>query len=297
MAKIGYFCLKTFDLDKRKHIAHIVLTVTLFVIVLLMTGCLSKFIYSSKELAEHFAEKKYSIKYNLEIIEKQPIFIAETGDSTKPVLLLIHGAPGAWYGYLNLMDDSILRKNFHIISIDRPGYGQSNYGKNLISPKRQAELFLQIVEKYTVNKQPATILGRSYGSPIAIWMAAINTKAIKKIVLVSSVLDPDKEKFYWFSPIGKWKVVQFFLPKMLNVATEEKYAHAEEMKKLFPFISKVKCDSYILQGCKDWIADTSNFSYAQKTLVNSKQECYCLKDNSHLITYERPELVREVLLK
>lgn len=284
-------------MGKRKRIAHIVLKALLFVIVLLMSGCLGRYIYTSKELNEHFANKKYRAKYSIEIIDKQPIFVAETGDSSKPVLMLIHGAPGAWYGYLNLMDDSVLRKNFHILSIERPGYGHSNYGETLIPPKKQAEILLKIVEKYTYNNQQATILGRSYGAPIAIWMAAVNQKTIKKIVLVSSVLDPDKEKFYWFSPFGKWKVVQLFLPKILNVATKEKYAHSEEMTKLFPFISKVTCDSYILQGCKDWIADTTNFSYAQKTLVNSKQECYCLPDNGHLITYERPELIREILLK
>ena len=45
------------------------------------------------------------------------IQVASTGSDTLPMLLLIHGAPGAWWGYMNMLDDTVLQKKFHIVSV------------------------------------------------------------------------------------------------------------------------------------------------------------------------------------
>jgi hypothetical protein len=57
-----------------------------------------------------------------------------------PLLILTHGAPGAWYGYLEYLEDSFLLKHFRIISVDRPGYGKSSKKSPVVSIEEQAKL-------------------------------------------------------------------------------------------------------------------------------------------------------------
>lgn len=51
-------------------------------------------------------------------------------------------------------------------------------------------------------------------------------------------------------------------------------------------------------GAKDWIADKSNFTFAQKMLVNADEpEFIMLEDVGHVIVYRRPDLLKNLLLK
>src|SRR5262249_16106227 len=140
-----------------------------------------------------------------------------------PLLIFIHGAPGAWYGYMNLMDDTLLQKKFKMISVDRPGYGKSGYGHEQLSVQMQALAVKQIIDKENTLGKKVHLMGPSYGAPIAALLAINYPQITERLFMVSPVIDPDHEKFYWFSSIGTWKPVQWMLPEILNVATREKY--------------------------------------------------------------------------
>lgn len=52
----------------------------------------------------------------------------------------------------------------------------------------------------------------------------------------------------------------------------------------------------VLTGEKDRIADTANFSFAKKNLINCAANCILLKNTGHLVTYEQSGLVRDLLI-
>jgi len=58
------------------------------------------------------------------VVDGLSIFYRETGDPTKPKLLLLHGFPSSSHQYRNLM--FVLADRFHIISPDYPGFGNSD---------------------------------------------------------------------------------------------------------------------------------------------------------------------------
>jgi pimeloyl-ACP methyl ester carboxylesterase len=198
-----------------------------------LSSCFSRYIISAKQVRKHYALKK--VKPTEQIIKNDTLSlcIASVGADTLPMLLLIHGAPGSLWGHMNLMDDEDLQKHFHIVSVDRVGYGKSRLKKRrfVTSIATQANALLPV---FNLNKssEKVTVLGRSYGAPIAAKLASMVPEKVKELIMVSPVIDPEKEKFYWFSKWGRNSFIQLFLPGEFNTATAEKYSHSEELKEV-----------------------------------------------------------------
>jgi len=153
-----------------------------------------------------------------------------------------------------------------------------------------------VIEKENTSSKKVYLLGRSYGAPIAAWLAIQSPGTVERLVMVSPVIDPDKEKFYWFSDIGRWPLVQLMLPEMLNVATREKFSHAQEMRKLQPQWSNLKTPTYVLVGEEDAVADTANYSFARAHITNCSAVFMKLGHTGHQITKQQPDLIKSLLL-
>src|SRR5437763_10015153 len=50
-----------------------------------------------------------------------------TGTDTLPLLIFIHGSPGSWEVFKDYLRDSDLLRQYNMISIDRTGFGFSDY--------------------------------------------------------------------------------------------------------------------------------------------------------------------------
>lgn len=268
--------------------------------LLLFSRCflLNSYMKSDAELNEHYKNASVKPVYKTsELSDRKQHYAVLSKSDTLPLLLMVHGAPGAWYGYLNLTDDSLLQEHFKIVAVDRLGYGKSGYGKEELSIETQALAIKKIIDKENTSHKKVYLLGRSYGAPITAWLAINYPEQFEKLVMVSPVIDPDKEKFYWFSDLGKSSLVQWMLPDLLNVATKEKFAHQKEMKKMLPKWENLCTPTYVLVGEDDNVADTANFSFAKKHITNCTAVFMKLKHTGHRITQEQPALIKELLLQ
>lgn len=259
---------------------------------------LNRYIYTDQELEEHYKDRALKPVYKrLDFLGRKLHYATISHSDTLPLLVFVHGAPGAWYGYLNLMDDSLLQTRFKMVSLDRLGYGKSNYGKAELSVQMQALEVKRIIEEENTTGKKVFLVGRSYGAPIVAWYAIHYPQLVEKLFMVSPVIDPDKEKFYWFSGVGKLGLVQAMLPDLLNVATKEKYSHAGEMKKMLPKWEKLYSTTFVITGANDKLADTANFSFAKRNLVNCRGTFIKLENTGHQVTRQHPELIKELLLR
>ena len=219
------------------------------------------------------------------------------GDTAKPLLLFVHGAPGAWYSYLSLLDDPELQANYHMISVDRIGFDKSNSGLAVTSIDEHVNYLEKIVDEYNTSGNKIYILGASYGAPIAAAFAMKNPDLVREFFLLSPVIDPSKERVFWFSYMCKFSFINMWLDQSLNVATEEKFDHRSELRRLKPFWKNITCKTYVVMGKKDWIADPRNFDFAQKMLTNANgAEFYMLEDAGHAVLYQKPDLIKNLLL-
>jgi pimeloyl-ACP methyl ester carboxylesterase len=82
------------------------------------------------------------------------------------------------------------------------------------------------------------------------------------------------------------------------VATDEKFAHRSQLRKLKNHWDEINCKTYVIMGEKDDLASLSNLGFARRKLVHAKDpEFYLLKNTGHSITYQHPELLVSLLLK
>jgi pimeloyl-ACP methyl ester carboxylesterase len=257
----------------------------------------NKFVYTDKELTEHYRDQPLKPQYkDVLFLGRNVHYAVISKNDTLPLLVMVHGAPGAWYGYLNLTDDKALQDHFRIVSVDRLGYGKSGYGKEELSVQVQALAIKNIIERENRSGKKVYLLGRSYGAPITAWLAINYPQNFEKLVMVSPVIDPDKEKFYWFSEIGRLPAVQWILPDLLNVATREKFAHQQEMKNMLPKWDHLYTPTSVLVGENDDVADTANYSFARKHIINCTATFLKLRNTGHQITRQQPEFVKCMLL-
>ena len=248
---------------------------------------------SEKDIAKYYAQKPPMPIFTYSDTLNREIYYAHTESSNKPLLILIHGAPGAWFGYKEFLNDSLLLAKYQIIVPDRAGYNKS--GEKEISIAQQAILLKPLISGKIYSK--IVVLGRSYGAAIAAKLTVDNPEVVSKLVLIAPACDPTKEKFWWFSKPVNSKFARFFLPKYANRASDEKFAHQAELKKLLPDWQKIKCPVTILQGGKDWIIDPANGYFVDLVLINAPKKFIYLPENGHLITSERYGLIREILLE
>src|SRR6478609_760769 len=96
-------------------------------ITVLCSGCFSGLVMTEKEIRNHYKNKAVKPTFTTIRNDSVSLFCATTGSDTLPPLLLVHGAPGAWYGSRNLLDDTIVQKQYHIIAMDRLGYNKSRF--------------------------------------------------------------------------------------------------------------------------------------------------------------------------
>lgn len=233
--------------------------------------------------------------------ENARLHYVSIGSKYNQPVLFIHGAPGNWTAYQNILGDKALQNNYQMISVDRLGYGSSKKGKpKLASIEEQAQLIVRALES-NVSGEKAIIIGRSYGAPIAAKIAADNPELVEKLLLISPVINPDKEKYFWFAYAAKHWVVSQFLPWDYNIATKEKFAHAAELRKMEKDWEKIESDVTVFQGGQDWISDIANFEYAKKQLkkLEKKERSHFvfLPKAGHAISETHPELVKQEILR
>jgi pimeloyl-ACP methyl ester carboxylesterase len=261
--------------------------------LLFFSSCVTGFKMSESKIVKYYANSFSKPAFAFSDSSKKRIFYAYSADTTKPVLLLIHGAPGAWFGFKEFFCDSALLNKYQIFAPDRAGYNKSKIA--LTSIEQQANSLKFLLKKH--NNEKVSILGRSYGAAIAAKLTAENPELVENLILISPACDPRTEKFWWFSKFGNTKFMRFLLPKYANLASDEKFTHIEELERLIPDWQKIKCPVTIFQGGKDWIIDNSSGHFVDSSLVNAPRRFIILPQNGHLITLERHDLLREILLE
>jgi pimeloyl-ACP methyl ester carboxylesterase len=227
------------------------------------------------------------------------LFCAASGADTLPPLLLIHGAPGAWYGNRNLLDDSVLQQHYHIISVDRLGYNKSRFmNKSQAVPSITTQA-IAIHEALQLNKSFKTgvILGSSYGAAIAAKISVLYPASFHHLVMLAPAIDPQKEKFWWFNPWIHRGPLRWMLPRFVNHASDEKYAHIDELNKMLPDWKQINMPVTVVQGDADKIVDPANLDFAKKQLQGKQADFILLHNAGHRVRWQRPEVVKAILMK
>ncbi len=285
--------------DIRDRILYNIIYLSLFIIATTCTGCFRRFVQTEKQLRAYYQDKPIKPEYHTVKNDSVQLFCATAGADTLPPLLIVHGAPGAWYGSRNILDDSLTTARFHVISVDRPGYNKSRFKgrrKAVTSISLQAVVIYEAM-RLNHSHQKGIVMGSSYGGPIAVKMAVDHPEAFYHVLLLAAAIDPDHEKFWWFNKYVHRGPLKWMLPRFFRVATNEKYSHIKELRKLVPLWSRLTVPVTVVQGDADETVSPVNLDFARKMLEGKNATFISLPGVGHLIRWQRADLVRQLLLE
>jgi pimeloyl-ACP methyl ester carboxylesterase len=117
------------------------------------------------------------------------------------------------------------------------------------------------------------------------------------LLMVGGAIDPTNEKFWWFHKYARGPIVRLFLPRFINTATDEKFAHIDELNQLLPYWKDINIPITVLQGSNDNIVPIANFDFAKEQLKGKQAEFIMIPGAGHLVRRSHPHLIKEVLMQ
>jgi pimeloyl-ACP methyl ester carboxylesterase len=257
-------------------------------------GCyIITFRYNDKAVYQYFEQKKLHPAIKYYTVQGRRMRYLEIGDDSLPTVLFIHGAPSSLSVQHLTLSDSLLLTKCNMIAVDRPGLG-----KSVVSIEQQARMIRPLLDSLKHRKHPIIVAGFSFGGPIASKLVMDNPDLVSGLLLGAPAIAPGQEKIYKISYITKYWLTRWIFPRMLRVASDEKFAHEAELKKLLPDWGKIHIPVIYMQGMNDSTVYTSNAMFAKEKLVNAKSlEIIMIPNQPHFLSVPQKDLIQAKLLQ
>lgn len=227
---------------------------------------------------------------------KRKIYYAQSGNSSKPVVVFVHGSPGSLSAFVPFLVDSILLEKAHLVTVDRPGFGYSHYGQGEKSLAVQAALIRDLVMQKS-NGQPLILVGHSLGGPLVAKVAMDYPDIVDGVVVVSGSIDPDLEpNEMWFRAPLATPFLRWLLPGSLRASNHELYHLKPELERMVSDWRKIRCPVVIVHGKRDKLVPFENVAFAEKHLDPEIARYITHENAGHFIPWQQPEMITEGIL-
>lgn len=275
--------------------SFMILGIILLLWLVLAQSCMKMRISDSKA-KEKFAAQDVVLKTPVISINGFPLHYAQTGSDTLPTLVFVHGTPGSWDAFASYLRNKELLQHYRIISIDRPGFGYSDFG-NAMNLATQTNIISAWMDSVNNNK-PMILIGHSMGGPLIIKLAAARPQYTKALVILAGSQDPAAEKPEKWRPVLFKTPLNYFVPGALRPSNEEMWYLKTDLKEMQPDYEKITSPVYILHGTKDMLVPYSNVAYTQKMLTKTDSVFVTtFEKENHFIVWTREKEIVELLMK
>lgn len=254
-----------------------------------------KFRISDSEAKKQFEQKGLNANFLYLKEDGISLHYVKTGADDLPTLIFIHGSPGSWDAFKGYMMDTGLLQHFRIISIDRPGFGYSNFG-TAYHMSTQVPLINKVITKEN-NQKPVHLIGHSIGGPVIIQMAQDHPDAFASLTIVSGSISPRHEpKEYWrylftYSPL-KW-----LMPGAFRPSNDEIVYFKKELRYIDKRYAAVNMPVTFIHGDKDKFVTVKNVDYGKEKLKhNPDVKVIIIPGAGHFIPWEHYDTIKKHLL-
>lgn len=263
---------------------------------LIMAQSCMKFKISDSKAKEEFKKAGVELTTATVKVGGRNMHYAKTGNDTLPTIVFVHGSPGSWDAFARYMQDKDLLAKFRMISIDRPGFGYSDYGE-AEHMQKQSDLISPMF-KYWQNGKPVYLAGHSLGGPMIVWLAGENPGMFNGLVLLAASVDPAEEKKEGWRNVLNTGVFRYFVPGAFRPSNVELLYFKKDVYALQDKFPLIKCKVFIVHGTKDTFVPVGNAAYAEKKLVNAASvETTLIPDAPHFIPWTKYDVIKNILMK
>jgi pimeloyl-ACP methyl ester carboxylesterase len=259
--------------------------------LLLMDSCM-QFRMSKSEIADFFKDKEQKGTLHQYDAGKRVMNYLHVGGKDQPVVIFVHGSPGSLSAFIDFMDDTLLVNHSQLISVDRPGFGASNFGYAEKTLTGQSQLLFPVLKKYKTDK-PLILVGHSLGGPIIAQMAMDYPEMIDGLIIVAGSIDPELEPHEWFrgplaTPFLKW-----MLPRSIRASNDEIYQVKPQLEEMLPRWKDIRVPVTVIQGARDVLVPPENADFAKKMMINTTVKVIMMEDMNHFVPWSHPHLIRQ----
>jgi pimeloyl-ACP methyl ester carboxylesterase len=273
--------------------------ITLFIFfggLLLMDSCM-QFRMSKSEIDQYFINKEKKGIFHSYQVGKRNMSYVKAGDENLPLVIFIHGSPGSLSAFIDFLADTALLKKAQLITVDRPGFGASNFGYAEPSLQKQAAYLKPILESYK-TKRPIILVGHSLGGPLIVRMAMDYPELIDGLVIVAGSVDPELEpNETWFRAPLATPFLKWILPRSMRASNDEIYKLKPELQEMLPLWKNVTTPTIVIQGKKDSLVPAGNADFVKKMLINAPLKIVLVDGMDHFVPWSNPELIRNAILE
>lgn len=281
-------------LEKKYPTNYLLSLFSYFLLLALASSC--KFRMNDKKIYRSFEKQTSQPKVQRYEAFGKEVNYVEVGKESLPTVIFVHGAPGSLSAFMSFLQDSTLQSRANLISVDRPGYGYSSFGKAVTSIESQAAMLKPLLEKHQSPHAPI-LVGHSYGGTVVARLAMDYPELVGALVMAAPAIDPENEKVYWISYPADWWVFRWMVPRILRVTNDEKLSHVEELNKMLPNWEKIKAPTTFIHGEKDKLVPIANSKFGAKMMVNAPVDTIYDAKLNHLVPWKRPDLIKRTILK
>ena len=271
----------------------------LFVFPLVLASCVSMFVpdFVQEEMKQSANFKKnHPDSFKTLKGEKRDIAFTQIGAAKAPKIVFVHGSPGDWGAFVQLMNRPALQKVAHLISVDRLGYGGSERGGVERSLDVQSREIMRVLDEDD-PQQKVILVGHSYGGPVVTKMATLGDPRVVSIVILAGALDPSLEETKWYQIPADWWIFSWALPEELVVCNREIRALKSELEILGKEFDKITARITVVQGLKDELVHPANADYIEKKALGHPTQIIRLPEQNHFLQANENELTERILLE
>lgn len=223
------------------------------------------------------------------------------GTAEKAVVLWIHGTPGSWDDIGELFIDKDFLSNVMLVSVDRPGWGLSQYIENpRIMPEfnEQSKYIGVLLSKLKSESPgvPLIVVGHSWGASLTPYLLLEHSENIDAAILLAGGLNPDLVKPRWYNKAASTWLVKSFLGEKLQFANDEIYQLRPELKSIVNRWGEIDKPIIVVQGADDGLVDPLNAEYAREKLNPENTHILILQEQGHLLQMERTVLIARCVM-
>lgn len=258
----------------------------------------AKMRYDPKELAAMVEGKtNSSVSFDKRKVDDKTIHFLKIGDRKDlPLIIYVHGSPGALNAYEEYFSDSSLLEKMDMIAVDRSGFGYSDFGESEPSLLVQAKLIAAILEDYPQRKK--ILVGHSMGGPVLAKLAIEFPHLVDGMIMVAPSISPELE------PSNKWRkalnfpLIRWFTPAALRVCNQEIIPLRSELDKMMGGWKDIMIPLSVVQGENDDLVPMGNAFFAKDMMEqNPNVKVNLIKEGNHFILWsEIPTIKNEILV-